>query len=850
MARLFSAITLTTLMAAGCAAVAPLCMAQEAEEPATEQREQARRLMAMRDAMQQVQEARTAYAAKRYTDAVEHYRNALSVLPKAPATKQQEQFIRDSLSDALIARAIDYRSVGRREEAVKFLCEAIELSPTNTRAKQELSATEDPVRNNPALTPEHVGRVEEVNRLLTLGQGYYDLGKYDDADRTFRAVLQHDPYNTAAQRGMEQCANARARYGSAQRQTSRTTMLNEVGRMWDISQADTAVPEVVRSDDASGPAVPDSVELAHARTLDQMQVPTFVLDDATIDDAISTLNTFVRRFEDSGTQSQRHINVTTDFGALPPAELEKVHARRISLSLSNITLKQAMDEIARAYGLEYYFDPTGVSFAVPGHGALAERTFYGVASHLFEGGGKSSSDDEDGEDEEEGGFGSRMKVRRVDPVAVLKANGVSFPKGAYASYHPSSRTLRVKNTQHNLSLISDYLNDRPEKEWQVVLNIMVVEVNQDDLEDLGFDWLLNMRLSPTTFLTGGVEQQPNDHNAIGMNLSENQKRVPTRQNPLATGGLRSLTQVTNGGDMNRLISLGSVASYAEDDTAAARSPSIFGVRGVWKPIDVTMIMRGLSQKTGTDTMHTPRLVIDPRSEEAVTFANVREIYVPQNYDPPRVVQSASRSNNWNNNNWGNNNNNNWGNNRNNNSSGMAIAVGAQPTDFVRYGVDEENMGGIGSVVRVHKAEPSPDGRNVRLVLTTVVNDFEGFIDWGSPIYAAMWSEGRNERIERVFLSPNHIFQPIFKRYLTNTDITVANGAVLVMGGLKEARVVRYEDKVPVLGDLPLVGRLFRSEGEKSSRRALMIFAKVNVVDPTGRDIRSDGGENVAAEAPL
>ena len=140
--------------------------AQSPGGPVVDQ-EAAHRRMATMDAMQQLQQARSAYTDRRYTEAVDHYRNALSVLPKGRGTAKLEKFIRESLSDALVARAIDYRSVGRVEEALEFLKEAIELSPQNERAKKELVYTEDPVRTNPALTPRHVGDVEEVNRLLS-----------------------------------------------------------------------------------------------------------------------------------------------------------------------------------------------------------------------------------------------------------------------------------------------------------------------------------------------------------------------------------------------------------------------------------------------------------------------------------------------------------------------------------------------------------------------------------------------------------------------------------------------------------------------------------------------------------
>ena len=99
--------SLTYIVAIAFAVVAPwsvgVCSGQEEESVAAQQA--ARRRVSIQDVMQEVQQARSAYVEKKYTDAVEHYRNALSVLPKGSSTKKLESFIRDSLSDALIARA-------------------------------------------------------------------------------------------------------------------------------------------------------------------------------------------------------------------------------------------------------------------------------------------------------------------------------------------------------------------------------------------------------------------------------------------------------------------------------------------------------------------------------------------------------------------------------------------------------------------------------------------------------------------------------------------------------------------------------------------------------------------------
>ncbi|MBR4311177.1 MAG: tetratricopeptide repeat protein, partial [Akkermansia sp.] len=191
MMRHFSRASVFSLIALGSLSSAPFCFAQQSTVP-TINAEAARHEMAVRDARQSVQEARLAYQARRYSDAVEHYRAALAVLPNTPATQKFGSFVRDCLSDALIAKAIDYRLVGRRDEAISFLREAIQLSPDNKRAEVELTYTMDPVRTNPALTPQHVGNVAEVTRLLELGYGHLNLGKYDEAIATFKQINAYD----------------------------------------------------------------------------------------------------------------------------------------------------------------------------------------------------------------------------------------------------------------------------------------------------------------------------------------------------------------------------------------------------------------------------------------------------------------------------------------------------------------------------------------------------------------------------------------------------------------------------------------------------------------------------------
>jgi general secretion pathway protein D len=63
-----------------------------------------------------------------------------------------------------------------------------------------------------------------------------------------------------------------------------------------------------------------------------------------------------------------------------------------------------------------------------------------------------------------------------------------------------------------------------------------------------------------------------------------------------------------------------------------------------------------------------------------------------------------------------------------------------------------------------------------------------------------------------------------KRSIEST-VVVDDGQILVLGGLIEDKFTDTKDKVPLLGDLPLIGALFRSESRTKTRTNLMVFLR-------------------------
>ena len=94
-----------------------------------------------------------------------------------------------------------------------------------------------------------------------------------------------------------------------------------------------------------------------------------------------------------------------------------------------------------------------------------------------------------------------------------------------------------------------------------------------------------------------------------------------------------------------------------------------------------------------------------------------------------------------------------------------------------------------------------------------------------------------ETIPPALYNPPPAAPAVFSVMRTDTHLTVADGATLVIGGMLQSKIQKVEDKTKLLGDLPVVGRMFQSEAYAPVRTAVVFLVTVKVVDPTGRSFR-------------
>ncbi|EKO3572009.1 type II secretion system secretin GspD [Vibrio metschnikovii] len=69
----------------------------------------------------------------------------------------------------------------------------------------------------------------------------------------------------------------------------------------------------------------------------------------------------------------------------------------------------------------------------------------------------------------------------------------------------------------------------------------------------------------------------------------------------------------------------------------------------------------------------------------------------------------------------------------------------------------------------------------------------------------------------------------FAKRQLNTTVMVQDGQMLVLGGLIDERTAESESKVPILGDIPLLGYLFRSTNTTVEKKNLMVFIKPTII---------------------
>ena len=95
----------------------------------------------------------------------------------------------------------------------------------------------------------------------------------------------------------------------------------------------------------------------------------------------------------------------------------------------------------------------------------------------------------------------------------------------------------------------------------------------------------------------------------------------------------------------------------------------------------------------------------------------------------------------------------------------------------------------------------------------------------------------SEATPNAFEYSGEVKLPKFTTRNLNTNIIVQNGDTIVLGGLIKESKTNTRTKVPFLGDLPIIGSLFRKDSDSTRRKNLLIFVTASILSPEGEELK-------------
>jgi general secretion pathway protein D len=756
----------------------------EAEADALVVAESARIKTALANATTQRATARTQAASGQYAEALATLQVAQAELPTNALTQKTIAELKRDQAAILLDQAQAQLAQADATGARASLARATELEPGNTRLaslnrqleRADSSAARPSTSSAIAgVDASFLAERAATNDLIAKGRAQYVAGDIDGAQSTFRAVEAQSPDNTVAKGFLLRIAQEKAETGALNREKTRTQLLEEVAKGW---QRPGIYQERTRDDAATAATAPLQ------KKLNDIVLPNVSFTRAEIGQVVAALSAASEEYDTTGIGNKGANIVLIDPSNKTPS---------VTLTLRNASLKRILDFVTESAGYQYEVQADAVVVRPGGETSNLETAFFPITRATvlrmtgIGGTGKTETPTEGVT--VTGGEAGSMK-------SFLQQAGVSFTvEGSSLAYDGSAIivTQTARNVERIRNILSRYNDVR-----QVEIESKFMEVQEGALEELGVKWNMSRR--------GVAQVNPTTGAPI---LDSNGRQVFTPRETYATESVnRSLAGAFPSTSNGNALTISSTAASGGPNLTVPIAPStipggvslgstaaaLANITGFVGEFDVTAAIRALSQKQGSDLLSSPKVTVLSGNPANIIVA--QEMRYPQSYGEIQSQVGSSSG-------------------TGTGGAGVTITAGT-PQQFTSRNVGVEM-----------KVTPTveEDDYSISLDLNPKVTEFEGFVEYGGPSIAI--SSGTTVTV------PPGFYQPIFSVREITTKVTIWDGATLVMGGLTREEVKKVNDKIPFFGDIPLVGRLFRSKGESSQKRNLLIFVTANLVSPGG-----------------
>jgi len=773
---------------------------------------------------------RQAYLKGEYENAVTNFIQAQKKLEEASPTRYEVEqaqldkilgFTYEEWADELGRQAMRYASNDDFDSAIKKMQLAVDKSPTRAEEIREKIKTlyqaqetaDIHIQTAPdSVDPGKVARDKDVEILLRQGKVFYDNGRFMDARLHFEQVLLKDIYNVTASKFLRRLHDRLEKNSAHRFAIMKAERLAEVGWKW----ADPVAPLVQ----------PDGIEINTTtvvknvsdtdgirKKLKEITIPKLLFEDATI----RTVITHIKDVSKERDPENEGINIMI-------LQQKEVVGGGLGAARDDGPIDDGFGGVGGDFNFDEDFDEDDFEVDLGEEFGTIEEPLAADGPIGIE--TRTVTLDFDniplGEAIRYICRGADLKFR-IEPYAVIiAAAGEEFDEMETRFYSVEAGVIRSKATRDTVGGFEDDDDDGGELfdidpleffankgvefptkakiDYDARTSKLIVTNTPDNLR-LIEQILRELNRSPTqvTIESKFVEVAQTDINELGFEWlllgeptgSLTDPTAATTDMVLNQGRYGQVKIFKQGPGATETISGG--LRFANDQGLTTSNDNLLKFDSILGNIQYRTIIHALEQSASTDVLSAPK--VTTLSGETAVIKMVQERFFPEDWTEPEF-QAGSASG--------------------------GTTTGASFTPAIPQFGEATEVG----VIMIVTPTVAADGYSIDLDLEPEVVQFLQFDDYSYEVTV----EGNT--IDAI------LQMPVISRRKVQTKVIVWDGETVVLGGMITEHVTSIDDKIPFLGDVPLIGRMFRSDVSRSEKRNLLIFVTARLVNPAGQPIRT------------
>jgi len=229
-------------------------------------------------------------------------------------------------------------------------------------------------------------------------------------------------------------------------------------------------------------------------------------------------------------------------------------------------------------------------------------------------------------------------------------------------------------------------------------------------------------------------------------------------------------------------------------------PDIFGSFkpfGLDQTLNITLTINALDRSERTEQISAPRVLV--ANGVTATVKMTKAYYFPEDWEELEIETEEVGE-----------------------TDDLRIDITPPSPEFSET---EEEIGTIFTVT----PEIQEGGKTIRLKLNPKITAYTGKDSADVVLVTERLRDGKWEKNEQRFV----VWRPVIATRELNVTVDVNHGETLVIGGLSDSTSQKRLYKIPILADIPFIGRLFQSQSEISTRRSMLIFVTARLVNNNG-----------------